>query len=414
MRLLSFLAEYFLRQLASPAYMSVDAKKLALNARAPAARISTRGLAVGLSFILAACSAPGIKDSAEKDSSLSVLSGQAGLTSPLTVAAVGDIMLGTDFPQDRLPPPDIKLLEPVSYSLQQADIAFGNLEGVLLDGGEPVKRCSNPANCYLFRTPTRFVQQLKQAGFDAMTLANNHARDFGEEGRGNSMAVLAGAGILHSGREGDIASWEVKGKKVALIAFAPFAGANSMLAPALVQERIGQLDRSHDIVLVSFHGGAEGADVARLPFATEYYHGEDRGNVVEFAHLAVQAGADLVVGHGPHVPRALELYHDRLIAYSLGNFATYWGIKVSGDNGLAPILTVELGPDGRFQGGAIVSARQVRPAGPVPDDEHTAALQIRALTQADFPMTTLTIDGRGKISVATPSVLSGSPPQAYR
>ncbi len=320
-------------------------------------------------------------------------------------------MLGTDYPHDRLPPAGLNLLEPVSYTLQQADITFGNLEGVLIDGGKPFKRCSNPAHCYLFRTPSRFVEQFKQAGFDVVSLANNHARDFGEEGRSTSMALLAAAGIHHSGRDGDVASWEVKGSKVALIAFAPFAGANSMHALEQVRQRITELDHSHDIVLVSFHGGAEGAGVERVPFASEYYHGEARGDVVEFSRLAVDAGADLVLGHGPHVPRAIELYNGRLIAYSLGNFATYWGINVRGRNGLAPILTAELAPDGRFLGGKIVSARQVRPAGPVPDDSHTAARVIRDLTLADFPETPLIIDERGTISVSTPSLLSGAPPQ---
>lgn len=376
-------------------------------------RISHRGLAVGLSFILAACSTPGLKDPPQADSSQATRSREAPPPVTLSVAAVGDIMLGTDYPQDRLPPPELDMLEPVAATLQQADIAFGNLEGVLQDGGEAFKRCSNPANCYLFRTPERFVQQLKQAGFDAMTLANNHARDFGEEGRSNSMAVLAAAGIRHSGRDGDFASWEVKGKRVALIAFAPFAGAYSMLIPELVQERIQELERNHDIILVSFHGGAEGAGVARVPFATEYYHGENRGDVVEFAHLAVEAGADLVIGHGPHVPRAIELYQERLIAYSLGNFATYWGIKVSGDNGLAPILSVELAEDGRFLGGKIVSARQIRPAGPLIDEAHTAARSMRELTLADFPATPLSIDERGNIGITTPSLLSGAPPTLH-
>ena len=415
MRLLSFLAEGFLlyTKPTTPLNMATDEKHYALTAIASAARFSTRGLAVGLSFILAACSAPGIKDSTQTGSPQPAKSRETSHAVALTVAAVGDVMLGTDFPQDRLPPTELNLLEPVSYTLQQADIAFGNLEGVLQDGGEPVKRCSNPANCYLFRTPSYFAQQLKQAGFDAMTLANNHARDFGEEGRSNSMAALDAAGIYHSGSEGDIASWEIKGKKVALIAFAPFAGANSMLDPEFVQEQIALLNQTHDIVLVSFHGGAEGADVAHVPFATEYYHGENRGNVVEFAHLAVQAGADLVVGHGPHVPRALELYQGRLIAYSLGNFATYWGIKVSGDNGLAPILTAELGPDGSFLGGKIVSARQIRPAGPILDEKHTAARLIRELTKTDFPATALSIDERGNIGIANPSALSGAPPQSH-
>lgn len=409
MRLLSFLTECFWQSLS----MSSDNRQYTLAALTS---VASRGLAVGLSVILAACSSPAIKDSSDTDSSPPPTTRETKQAqeplAPLTVAAVGDIMLGTDFPRDRLPPPGMDLLEPVASSLQQADIAFGNLEGVLQDGGDPVKRCSNPAHCYLFRTPSRFVEQLKAAGFDAMSLANNHARDFGEEGRSHSMEALANAGIYHSGRDGDVASWEVRGRKVALIAFAPFGGSNSMLFPEVVQQRIRVLDQSHDLVLVSFHGGAEGADVTHVPFTTEYYHGENRGDVVEFAHLAVEAGADLVLGHGPHVPRALELYHERLIAYSLGNFATYQGISVSGKKGLAPILTVELGPEGRFLGGKLVSARQIRPAGPVPDEKHAAARLIRELTLADFPTTALTIDERGNLGVATPSLISGAPPKA--
>ncbi len=407
MRLLSFIEIVFLLRFLSSAMRS-DLKPLILNAVNSGGRLSARGLAVGLSFILAACSSPGVRVTPEAGAPQEAQEQPQPMN--LTVAAVGDIMLGTDYPHGRLPPPELDLLKPVSHTLQQADIAFGNLEGVLMDGGAPVKQCSNPAHCYLFRTPSRFAEQLSRAGFDIMSLANNHARDFGEEGRSSSMAALAASGIHHSGREGDIASLEVKGNKVALIAFAPFAGANSMHALDQMKERIAQLNSNHDIVLVSFHGGAEGAGVERLPFAREFYHGEDRGDVVEFARLAVEAGADMVLGHGPHVPRALELYQGRLIAYSLGNFATYWGIKVSGANGLAPILTAELAPDGRFLSGKIVSARQLRPAGPVPDEAHTAAQMIRELTLADFPDTPLVIDKRGNISVVTPSLLSGAPP----
>ncbi len=391
--------------------MRTDLKAYVMHTISSSARFSTRGLAVGLSFILAACSTPGVRVTPDTGAAQESEALESQQPFSLSVAAVGDIMLGTDYPHDRLPPAELNLLEPVSHTLQQADIAFGNLEGVLLDGGQPFKRCSNPAHCYLFRTPGSFVEQLKQAGFNVMSLANNHARDFGEEGRSSSMELLAAAGIHHSGREGDIASWEVKGKKIALIAFAPFAGANSMHALDWMQERVTALDLSHDIVMISFHGGAEGAGVEHVPFAKEFYHGEDRGDVVEFARLAVEAGADLVLGHGPHVPRALELYNERLIAYSLGNFATYWGINVRGVNGLAPILIAELAPDGRFLGGKVESARQLRPAGPVPDDTHTAARVIRDLTLADFPETPLIIDERGNISVASPSLLSGAPPQ---
>jgi len=318
----------------------------------------------------------------------------------LQIAAVGDIMLGTDFPRKTHDEETgVGLLVDIEPLLQQADVAFGNLEGVLLDGGEPVKKCPNPKSCYLFRTPTRFVEYLQRAGFDVMSLANNHARDFGETGRSNSMRVLADAGIRHSGRLGDVASWTVKGLRVAVIAFAPFGGSNDMLDTPAAVEQVRELAGKHDIVIVSFHGGGEGEDVLRIPFSKEVYYGEDRGDVVAFSRAVVDAGADLVIGHGPHVPRALELYKQRLIAYSLGNFCTYWGINVSGHRGLAPILVANLGKDGTFLDGRIISTRQIRPNGPQLDSRHKAALLMGDLTRQDFPDTSLEIGPTGLITV---------------
>ena len=315
----------------------------------------------------------------------------------IQVAAVGDMMLGTDFPKDTLPPDDLNILAQLSPVLQQADITFGNLEGVLLDGGEPIKKCKTLSACYLFRTPTRYVKNLKEAGFDVMSLANNHARDFGEEGRESSMQALSGVGIHHSGRLGDVASWQVKGLKVAMIAFAPFGNSNDMLDIDKAVEQVSELATEHSVVMVSIHAGAEGLEALHVPFDTEYYHGEDRGDAVKFARAVVDAGADIVLGHGPHVPRALELYKGRLIAYSLGNFCTHWGISVMGQKGLAPVLIANLAADGAFLHGKIVSARQQRPEGPVLDDTHAAARLMQQLTQADFPETPLDIDSIGNI-----------------
>jgi hypothetical protein len=242
-----------------------------------------------------------------------------------------------------------------------------------------------------------------------VSLANNHARDFGEDGRSASMAALREAGIRHSGREGDVASWEVKGRRVALIAFAPFKNSHDMLDIPRARAQIAALAADHDVVLVSMHAGAEGLDATRIPFGHEFYYGEDRGDVVAFAHAAIEAGADLVLGHGPHVPRGLELYQGRLIAYSLGNFSTYYGISVDGLKGLAPVLDVELGPDGTFQKGRIVSARQLRPAGPQPDDSHAAAQLMRTLSQQDFPANELVIDADGRLR-RIPGALSATDP----
>ncbi len=304
----------------------------------------------------------------------------------ITVAAAGDIMLGTDFPEDRLATDaeSQSLLADVAPVFSSADISFGNLEGVLMDGGEPVKTCKDPAACYLFRTPAHYANYLSDAGFTVMSLANNHARDFGEQGRTASMASLDAAGIRHSGRVGDIATWPNGKIKTALIAFAPFTNSYPMLDLDTARHEIGALKDSYDLVIVSFHGGAEGVDAAHVPFTNETYYGEDRGNVVEFSHAMIDAGADLVIGHGPHVPRAIEIYNGRLIAYSLGNFATYYGISITGDKGLAPILVATVDGNGQFISGEIVSALQVRPYGPHLDDRHSAYERIWELTEQDF------------------------------
>lgn len=304
----------------------------------------------------------------------------------LTVAAVGDMMLGTDYPENRLPDDDgVSFLAQVTPVLAAADVAFGNLEGVLMDGGEPRKRCSNPAACYLFRSPARYAQHFAAAGFDVLSLANNHALDFGETGRSATMRHLDEAGIRHSGRIGDIATWTVAGLRVGTIAYAVTRNSHSMLEPGAAAVEVAALAAGHDILIVSFHGGAEGEDALHLPFGEETYYGEPRGDVVAFARAMIDAGADLVLGHGPHVVRAMEHYRGRLIAYSLGNFATYYGISVSGLKGVAPILVVTLDGAGRFVEGRIHSTVQRRPQGPSLDPAGRALALIRELSHADFP-----------------------------
>ena len=327
----------------------------------------------------------------------------------ITFAAVGDMMLGTDFPENHLPDDDgVSFLAAVTPVLSAADVAFGNLEGVLVDGGEPAKKCSNPAACYLFRSPTRYARYFRDAGFDVLSLANNHARDFGEEGRSSTMAALAGVGIHHSGREGDFASFEVSGLKVAVLAYAVTKESNMLLDYALAEQTVREFAATHDIVMVTFHGGAEGSDATRLPFAEEEYYGEPRGDVVRFARMVVDAGADLVIGHGPHVVRAMENYKDRLIAYSLGNFATYYGISVAGIKGIAPILLTTLDGDGRFIEGRIVSTIQLRPAGPSIDEQRRALKMIRGLTAEDFDDPGLRFEDDGRVLPLRVDVWSGA------
>jgi len=312
--------------------------------------------------------------------------------------AVGDIMLGTDFPDNRLPPHNGEyILKPLTPLLKSADITFGNLEGVMMYGGEAEKKCSDPIRCYVFRSPVQYVQHLKTAGFDVLSLANNHAMDFGEFGRNRTEKLLDNVGIYHSGRTGKVASWKVKGRKIAMIAFSPFRGSNNMRMHDNAIEQVQNLARTHDVILVSVHAGAEGLTTIRIPFKEEIFRGEKRGDIVKFSRAMIKAGADIVLGHGPHVPRAIELYQDRLIAYSLGNFATYYGINIKDFNGLAPVLDVKLDFDGKFLSGKIHSTRQYRPVGPIKDYFNEAAKLMSLLTDADFPKGKIRIDDNGQI-----------------
>lgn len=303
----------------------------------------------------------------------------------MRIVAAGDIMLGSDYPENRLPADDgRRQLAGAREILRGADLAIGNLEGTLADGLPPAKECGKSRHCFLFRTPTRFAATLADAGFDILSLANNHACDFGESGRSSTMAALDRAGIRHSGRVGDIAVLEINGQPFSLIAFAPNRGSHSLREIDAAAELVRLQAATGRRVIVSMHGGAEGEKQQHVVRGEEIFLGEKRGDLVAFAHAVIDAGAVLVIGHGPHVPRALELHRGRLIAYSLGNFATYYGISIAGTTGLAPLLEVELDAEGRLIGGRIHSFLQQRTQGPVADPRQGAFNAVRELTAADF------------------------------
>lgn len=367
-----------------------------------------RIILLAIPLALAACATPPLAPDTEADRIEIPASPQTPKADTLSVRAVGDVMLGSDFPADRLPANDGRdLLAPVADILRDADITFANVEGVLMDGGEPEKTCNDPSLCYLFRSPSRYADTLAWAGVDVASLANNHARDFGEAGRSASMQALARAGLAHTGRAGDIASLEVNGLMVAVAGFAPNIGSWPILDIEGARHLVEGLAIGHDIVIVSFHGGAEGADAVYVPAGMETYYGEQRGDLRAFSHAVIDAGADLVIGHGPHVPRGLELYKGRLIAYSLGNFATHWGISVSGRKGYAPILDTRLDAQGRFLEGWIISAIQRRPDGVFIDDAQRAMHLMRELTREDFAGGSLEFGENGRLLPK-----ASSPPQA--
>jgi hypothetical protein len=320
----------------------------------------------------------------------------------IVVTAVGDVMLGTTFPDEStLPPNDgADLLTEVTPFLKRGDVVYGNLEGPIVDGGDSAK-CHGKkiGTCFAFRVPTHYGKYLKEAGFTAMGLANNHAMDFGLEGRASSRQVLDAMQIAHTGEIGDIARLTVKGRKVTVIAFATYPGAFNFLDLDATLQTIRAAKTESDLLIIGFHGGAEGATHQHVLEGDETFLGEDRGDLRRFTHAAIDAGADLVLGSGPHVVRAMEIYKGKLIAYSLGNFATYGPFNLSAENGLTLVLETHLASDGSFLRGKAYAVKQDKPGGPKLDAEMKILPVLRALSNADFKQSAIVVGPQGELWV---------------
>lgn len=341
------------------------------------------------------------KDSVSiKDSTLSTSN-----DSTLTFVGVGDIMMGLNYPDESpvLPPEDGALIfSDVKSILQDATLTIGNLEGVLLDLGGTPKRCSNPKLCYAFRMPERYVNHLVDAGFDLLSVANNHSGDFGPTGRETSQEVLKKAGLGFAGFEGMSEKYylEKDGIRYGFTAFSVNNGTLRVTDAAKAKQVISDLRDSSDIVIVSMHIGAEGKKFNRITRKTEHFVGENRGNPYAFARLAIDAGADIVFGHGPHVARAIDLYKGKFIAYSLGNFATSTSVNITGVSGYAPIIKIKTNKNGDFLEGQIYSAIQQGPDGarrPLLDTTGACISEIKKLTEKDIPEAKIVIEKDGKI-----------------
>jgi poly-gamma-glutamate capsule biosynthesis protein CapA/YwtB (metallophosphatase superfamily) len=325
----------------------------------------------------------------------------------LRIAGVGDIMMGSDYPNpsgspNALPPQDGKLLlAEVRDVLTRADVTFGNLEGVLIDKGKGVpKGCINKKYCYIFRSPEKFVNNLVDAGFDVMSLANNHASDFGADGRATSMKTLEANGIAHAGfLKTPYTTFKRGNLTYGFAAFAPNTGCVTINDHAYAKSIVQHLATISDIVIISFHGGAEGTDYQHVPRKHELYIGEDRGDVYKFSHDVIDAGADVVFGHGPHVTRAVEVYNNRFIAYSMGNFCTYASMGVDGVRGLAPIVTVFTDTKGNFFKAEITPTYQTPMSGVMIDPRKGVIKVIKALTETDFPERNFEISDNGVVTV---------------
>ena len=277
-----------------------------------------------------------------------------------------------------------------------AHIALGNLEGTLATGGS--SKCGlGSSNCFAFRAPPSYSSALKQAGFTIMNLANNHALDYGESGQAETIAALKRAGLRFTGRPGEIAVLRKGGTKVAFVGFAPYPWAQSLLDIEDAVEVVRKAKRKADVVVVTMHAGAEGSDQQHVQPGPEWFLGEPRGNVYAFSHAVVRAGADLVVGHGPHVLRGIEWYRGRVIAYSLGNFLGNGTLNVSGVSGQTAVLRATLRRDGSWVEGKLVPVQLTAGGLPRVDSSRAALATVRKLSRADFGRNAVRISPSGTL-----------------
>jgi len=312
----------------------------------------------------------------------------------VSIVAVGDIMIGSTYPQNILPADDaISYFKNVDSILQDADITFGNLEGTLFNGTGKVKKCSDPSICYSFKMPEHYVDRIKDAGFDWLSIANNHIGDFGRDGINSTVNILEKSKLKYAGlKEYPYSLDTINGLIYAFTAFAPNNETLDINNYQFLDSIVKALDSISNIVIVSFHGGAEGRKFKHIERKDELFLNEKRGNPYKFARVAIDAGADLILGHGPHVTRAVDVYKNRFIAYSLGNFATFGRFNLKKENGFAPILKIKINNKGEFQEATITSIKQIGKGVPAIDSTNQAFFEMKKLTNIDFPETKLSFD----------------------
>ncbi len=321
----------------------------------------------------------------------------ANLPATVSIKAVGDIIPGTNFPYNKLPENKERLFESVKPQLKGADILFGNFESTMTDYPYSSKG-GGGGMLFAFRTPPSYAKLLKDAGFDILNIANNHSYDFNEQGFKDTIKNIDSNGMKAVGKRDQIVYQNVKGVNVAFIGFSNYGEVhNSLLELKAGAEIVKKAKQKADIVVISVHAGAEGTGALNVRNKNEFFYGENRGNMVLFSRTMIDAGADLILGHGPHVTRALELYKGKLIAYSLGNFMGYRTLSTAGELGQSLILDVKMTPQGDFVSGKIIPIELDSRGIPSVDNDFRSVGLIRRLTKSDFPNTPLTIDDNGQI-----------------
>ncbi len=304
------------------------------------------------------------------------------VVAPISIGWVGDITPGSHY---GVPPRagDVMFAH-VRKQLQAPNLMIGNLEGTFSSGGASKCGGGDSSDCFSFQAPPFHAGSLHRAGFDVMNVANNHSFDFGASGQRQTLHAVRSRGMRVTGLPGQITIVRQGRVKIAVLGFAPYGWASDLRDIPRARRLVHSATRKADVVVVCMHAGAEGTGAQHVPRGHEVAFGEDRGATRAFAHAVVNAGADLVVGSGPHVLRGVERYRGHLIAYSLGNFAAWHNLGLGGPLSLSGILTVQLGPHGRTLSAHIAPMYLASPGVPVPDRSGRALRVINALGRADF------------------------------
>ncbi|MBV5262160.1 CapA family protein [Synechococcus moorigangaii CMS01] len=321
-------------------------------------------------------------------------------TTIITLKAVGDMAPGTRYSKTPQLDQKMQMFAGVEGQLAWSDLLIGNLETTLTNHPYAAKDTSRP-NVFAFRTAPSYANLLKDAGFQALSIANNHTFDYGQQGFQDTQATLTDIGIVPVGVKNQIHYYQHKDLIVALIGFSTYSHHNTIQDLNTAVKLVQEADQSADIIVISVHAGAEGTGANHVRPGTEWFFGENRGDLHQFSRTLIDAGADLILGHGPHVLRAVELYQDRLIAYSLGNFVADGALSVASTLAESLILEISMSSEGHFLKGKIHPVRLNGQGFPVYDASGAAIKRLQQLTQRDFPATPLTIQGDGQLLPTT-------------
>jgi poly-gamma-glutamate capsule biosynthesis protein CapA/YwtB (metallophosphatase superfamily) len=281
----------------------------------------------------------------------------------------GDIVLGNSFAVKQIPKDwEEQYFAGVRSTLQSADVVIGNLEGTLTNQDRTSKK-PGTGRQFAFRSPPHYAQLLKREGFTVLNLANNHAFDFGDGGFLDTQRNLQRAGVAVTGLREETTKLTLRGLNLAVLGFTYSNRFNSVLELEEGASLVQQAKASGAFVIVTFHAGAEGAAAVWHEDRVETFMGENRGNTVAFSRAMIDAGADLVVGHGPHVLRAAECYQGRPIVYSLGNFVGVGGLSIKNMASVSALLEVAVAIDGTVQQMKLVPLRFNEQRIPEPDPQ---------------------------------------------